>query len=408
MSKKNVFLVSLIIVGILLLVVSTLLIVNDMFWSDAFVVLGYISLISGLSNIINYFKSRNKAYLIRFVLNIVGGLILIFYTRIPVRLLFIVFSAYIVGNGLIQFISYMLIAKGKVKVGFLVFLAVLIVILFGVSLFLGKVVTTRIFNIVLGIYGILLGITHIADGIYGLIPREKKDKMKRRIKVSPPNFVTAFIPLFVLEYINNKLSPSESKNQISYDKCVEVFIHVSKKGFGAIGHVDFSIGDKVYSYGNHDQESAKFLGAIGDGVLFIANKKDYVLYCIEDDNNAIFSYEVLLNNEQYDIVNENIEELMSTSYRWKPNLKDSSEGNYAKIIFDATNAEFYKFSSGKFKNYFVLGENCVKLVDGIIGSSSGSGAFNMNGIISPGAYQLYLEGEYQKGNTNIVSRVMYK
>ena len=56
----------------------------------------------------------------------------------------------------------------------------------------------------------------------------------------------------------------------------------------------------------------------------------------------------------------------------------------------------------------MLGENCVKLVDGIIGSSSGSGAFNMNGIISPGAYQLYLEGEYQKGNTNIVSRVMYK
>lgn len=48
-----------------------------------------------------------------------------------------------------------------------------------------------------------------------------------------------------------------------------------------------------------------------------------------------------------------------------------------------TKATLYKFTKGKFKTYFVLGSNCVYLVDNIIGSAW-IDILKMNGIITQG------------------------
>ena len=72
-----------------------------------------------------------------------------------------------------------------------------------------------------------------------------------------------------------------------------------------------------------------------------------------------------------------------------------------------TGAQFYKFKSGKFKTYFVMGTNCVLLADEIIGKT-GSDVIDMNGIIAPGTYQDYLEKEYQKESGLVVNKKIYK
>ena len=69
-----------------------------------------------------------------------------------------------------------------------------------------------------------------------------------------------------------------------------VYIHATKKGFGMIGHIDFSIDHKVYSYGNYDYRSFQMMEAIGDGVMFIFDEAFYLPFCIEHEKNTIFAF----------------------------------------------------------------------------------------------------------------------
>ena len=71
-----------------------------------------------------------------------------------------------------------------------------------------------------------------------------------------------------------------------------------------------------------------------------------------------------------------------------------------------TNTRFYKFNKGRFKTYFVLGSNCVKLAETIMGKA-GMDIIDLNGIISPGTYQSYLEKEYQRVNGAIITKNIY-
>lgn len=66
----------------------------------------------------------------------------------------------------------------------------------------------------------------------------------------------------------------------------------------------------------------------------------------------------------------------------------------------------YKFVRGKYKRYFVLGNNCVKLADEIIGKS-GTDILKMYGVITPGAYYEYLNREFKKKNSMVISRKIY-
>ena len=58
---------------------------------------------------------------------------------------------------------------------------------------------------------------------------------------------------------------------------------------------------------------------------------------------------------------------------------------------------FLNLKEVRYKTYFVLGSNCVKLAEAIMGKA-GMDIIDLNGIISPGTYQNYLEKEYQRAN----------
>ena len=50
--------------------------------------------------------------------------------------------------------------------------------------------------------------------------------------------------------------------------------------------------------------------------------------------------------------------------------------------------------------------NCVKLVDEVIGRS-GTDILSLNGIITPGTYYDYLNREYEKQDSMVVTRRVY-
>ena len=71
-----------------------------------------------------------------------------------------------------------------------------------------------------------------------------------------------------------------------------------------------------------------------------------------------------------------------------------------------TRAKFYKFKQTSYKTYFLLFTNCVKLVDNVLGVT-GSDLLKLNGVITPGTYYDFLEKEYKRKNSNVISKSIY-
>ena len=100
------------------------------------------------------------------------------------------------------------------------------------------------------------------------------------ISVNLPIFLVAIIPYRMLNIINHYLSDYDDdgkviefvESKVDEKPDLEVLIHVTKDGYGTLGHVDLVIKDQVISYGNYDTSYFHLFEAIGDGILFTAPK----------------------------------------------------------------------------------------------------------------------------------------
>lgn len=399
------------ILGLILIIISTMAIIQrDEFLMRVFDVLGWILIINGLHELGVFIKRRLKGDLFNIVINVVTGVFIIVYTTIPIRLLFAIFAIYITLNGVIKFISYLNYKKDKVDRRFPVLCGATIMMLYGLALLLGRYVDANAMMIFIGGYGLFLGINYIIDGVFTAVPQQHKDSLKRRIRIPVPIFISALIPKVMMDYINERLAV-EPKEKFIDDQIysnVEIFIHVSPDGFGTIGHCDICIDDNVISYGNYDCDSIRLCESIGDGVIFVAPRESYIPFCIEVDRKTIFSYGVRLTKKQLESIKTEIKKIFENTYRWYPHsYKNKDDCNdYASKLYLRTNTKFYKFNKGRFKTYFVLGSNCVKLAETIMGKA-GMDIIDLNGIISPGTYQSYLEKEYQRVNGAIITKNIY-
>lgn len=274
----------------------------------------------------------------------------------------------------------------------------------------------------IGIYFILLALTLFADFAICLIPRQRKNRLKRRIRFNLPVFLTALIPYKTLTKINQyfESAPDAEKAQLNSKKPergeanVEVFVHVSPDGFGSMGHVDLCIEGKCISYGGYDERSMKLGGGIGPGVLFEHESKDaYIEFCKSKSSKTLFGFGLCLSSEELCRIRLKLEEIKLNAVEWLPNahLQQLLHGerldcsDYGSQLYLATGAKFYKFTSGSFKYYFVLGTNCVKLADTLLGAC-GTDAVAC-GIIAPGTYYTFLDREFTLQNGTVVSRKVY-
>ena len=401
------------LLGIIVVMVSLLAMINQtLFLIRVFDILGVILLINGLHEAYDYFcYNHKKVHFNNMLILIPLGIILIFYPSIPVGFATVVFALYMTLMGVIKLISYFNYRRDKVKRRFFVLIGALLLIGNGFTLVFKDYFDIDIVIVFIGFYGLLLGLSYIADGIYTVIPSKKKESLKRRIRIPLPMAISALIPNSMRQMINDKLAV---ENHEIYDRDnneadLEVFVHVSPLGFGKMGHCDLYFEGEVLSYGNYDYSSVRLFESVGDGVLFsVKDKHQYIQFCIKEDQKMIFGYGLKLTEKQKNEVRLKIKSLKDNAIRWYP-ISYSQPGyreDYASRLYTETKADFYKFKSGKFKTYFVLGTNCVLLADQIIGSA-GTDIIDLNGIIAPGTYQDYLEKEYQRMNGFVVSKTVY-
>ncbi|MDO5601915.1 MAG: hypothetical protein Q4G07_04015, partial [Oscillospiraceae bacterium] len=259
----------------------------------------------------------------------------------------------------------------------------------------------------------------LLDVLLSFTPRRIRDKIKGHIHICLPVILASFIPRSALASIN-KYFAKEGPVSLDVSKedaapNAEVLIHVSDRSLqGAMGHADMWIDGVYYSYGCYDEADMKWNGGIGAGTLFTHTEKDaYIKFCQSVSGKALFGFGLALTDSQMTAMKTKLAEIMACTYVWKPDAQRAEEGlipdedhqDYASKLYRATHAKFYKFTKGSLKHYFVMGTNCVKLVDTLLRASGVDTV--PTGIVAPGTYYDLLNQEFMRPGSPVVTRNVY-
>ncbi len=375
----------------------------------------YVFLIYGLSRLVNFILNkkiiRNSQTLISIILNIFFGLFFIIFKKASLYILPILFSLYLLLQSVVKFINYSILRKINLKSRFSELFLCIFFFVFSMIFLFYPFDKINMFIMIIGIYCILLGINRIYEFIIDVLTDKFKLKIKRKLRITLPAIFEAFIPKRALKsinkYINYLTSEKEETDEIP-DLCI--FVHMSKYGFNQFGHTDILFEGKIYSFGNYDKSSERLLTCIGDGVLFILDKKDkYISFCITNSKKTLVEYGVRLTEREKEKIRMQLDKIMLDTIEWKPPIvldKEAEHKDYASKLYKATKAKFYKFKTSQYKTYFVLGINCTYFADKIL-KNIFNDVFKLVGILSPGTYYEYLEENYKKKKSKIISKKIY-
>ena len=341
-------------------------------------------------------------------------------TDVPIYILALVIGVYQIFHASINLVTYVLYRKNKIRPRFRLLLDGLVLVFLGGTSLLSSTGNSVFQLFVLGAYFFLYGVSNIRDGF--LFEEEiGKNHLKRRIRISLPIVLAALIPARTLAKINKFMQENADEREDIHLGMVksgktaelEIFVHTAETSlFSAIGHVDICYQGRVISYGNYDPSSETLFGMVGDGVLYFCDRDKYIDLCKRESQKTLFGYGIDLTPEMEKAVQKKLAELKQLTIPWEPSADKimTSDGKedytYAYKIRHETDGELYKFIKSKFKSYFVLSTNCVLLADTIVGQA-GTDILSPKGFIAPGTYQAYLNREFEKPNSIVVSKHVY-
>ena len=341
-------------------------------------------------------------------------------TDVPIYILALVIGVYQIFHASINLVTYVLYRKNKIRPRFRLLLDGLVLVFLGGTSLLSSTGNSVFQLFVLGAYFFLYGVSNIRDGF--LFEEEiGKNHLKRRVRMSLPIALAALIPASTLAKINKFMQENADEREDIHLGMVksgktaelEIFVHTAETSlFSAIGHVDICYQGRVISYGNYDPSSETLFGMVGDGVLYFCDRDKYIDLCKRESQKTLFGYGIDLTPEMEKAVQKKLAELKQLTIPWEPSADKIMTGDgkedytYAYKIRHETDGELYKFIKSKFKSYFVLSTNCVLLADTIVGQA-GTDILSPKGFIAPGTYQAYLNREFEKPNSIVVSKHVY-
>ena len=285
-----------------------------------------------------------------------------------------------------------------------------VLLVFAVLLFMQPLIGALSLAVLLGIHCVVYGLFALGDGVRELLSLDVKGRrVRQRIRISPPILLTALIPQWLLRMLSD---PDEAEETARWTRRVtsdedatrdlEVFFHLSKDTAMGMGHVDIALGDVVYAYGCYDASSSRLFGLISDGVLVMAEREKYIAYCLRHEKKKLISFGITLTEAQRERVRKAAEDFLEGSQPWQPPADDPQA-----LFARETNATFHKLRKGPFQTYNALKTNCVALAD-ILCGASGLDLMNIQGIVTPGTYYVFLDRQFRRPNSIVISRTVYR
>lgn len=390
--------------SIVFIIVGILFILKDIrAFSYVFPLFGLLIILSTYFRFVNIilFKKKFNIKMYEIILNTIIGILLITVPNFFVFFSTQIFGLYAFIQSLVGFINGYIYHKDRLKGKFLVWFNAIITFIFSLLLLYSPTRNMKYFAILIGIYLIFYGAFSLFSYFYPKIP----------VKIPLPIIFTMFLPKILMKKVEKELI--KTTDNVNGD--LEILIHLAKSGSAGMGHVEFSFEDKIYSYGCYNYHSRRLFGGVGDGIFGIFDHDAYIKYCVEEKERYILSYGIKLTESEKEKLRKKIQMFSSTNtVRWYPDeaLYDNDlvpKGEFKEMsnhIYRKANGIFYRFTKGKYKTFFVLRTNCVAGTDEIL-SQLGIKLVKLEGIISPGTYYQFLDNEFQKGNTSVISKKIY-
>lgn len=362
-------------------------------------------------------KKRKKIDLLFAFLSLLFVLFLMEYRQFPEWIIRVMFATYCLLIGISCTVQVGIHYINGMKGSFFFLLLGIVYIGLGLFLLWSNMVTTDRLLQFFGLYFMILGVQYLHDSWQSVQP-EKKYRWKRSFRIMIPPIFAVFIPDRVIQGINAYLQEGKTIDLSEYksdqEPQLKVMVHVGPDGFQKIGHICFAYKDLVYSYGNYDAQSFHLMQTLGDGVFFNVELNQYIANAMRAENNSIFEYGIYLEPKEQALVERELRKLQANSYRWYCELEKTGDydhfyqyaQDYPCRLHYRTGAKFYKIKQGKFKTYWVCGDNCASFIDWILGQL-GSDVLSIRGIITPGSYFEFLETEYMKKSSPVVYRKVH-
>ena len=257
-----------------------------------------------------------------------------------------------------------------------------------------------IFFLIWGIRSLILTITR--RNPYGFLAAHTHWSLSVPLLAGALMPISAYISIHSLQHSSTADLPIPSD-----DDSLHVYIYLHGTGFERFGHIDIAYKGMIYSYGCHDPRHRTLMGTLGDGVLIRADEKSFIRHAINNDDSTIISYGIALSDFQKTVLQERIHTMMARTVSWHCAYEtDHSAADYVSRVYKSTGCELYKFTSGKFRTYFVASTNCVLLADELIRSKQ-LHLVTPGGFITPGAYLAFLNDAWQRKEGNVKERKIY-
>ena len=225
--NKNIKLTNLLLIGLFIISLGIIIIVvNVSFYELIIFIFSVFIIINALYNIINYFLKHKKLNLINSIINIILGYLMLIIPKIPLSVLPIIFAIYIIFNGIVKMVNAYQMYKNKVKGKWSEGGSALVYIVFGIILLFSPLIHIRIVLNIIGIYLVLYGLSFIGDFISTIIPTKTKKNLKRKVRITLPVFIAAFVPHKVLKELNEFLQDSKEYTYLKTDKEVKSDIEI--------------------------------------------------------------------------------------------------------------------------------------------------------------------------------------
>lgn len=290
--------------------------------------------------------------------------------------------------------------------------------LFAVFFFASHLGGLELSYIVVGVYLIIMAITTLGDAYASATKADEKELGRSRHRITPSPILTLLLPASMLSSINKYIARADDPEvDLSIKKGetepnAEIFVHVATTHEN-FGHVDICVQDRVVAFGGYNNDTMYLGGILGRGTFFELNDREAYIELVRKKQTSVFGFGIVLKDSEVQRIWKKIDDIESHGYAWKPRAQAAAEKgedpleyhDYASRLYNYCGARFWQFKHGPYKSYFVLGTNCAKTADDLL--SAGGFDSVAGGVITPGTYLDYMNTEFQRPGSRVVSRNVY-
>jgi uncharacterized membrane protein HdeD (DUF308 family) len=357
-----------------------------------------------------FFRGQGSGHFVGAAVSAAFAVFILFHQQFPACLLHFLFGCYCLFSGLLSAVQFLINRKNHADGGLFFFFHTAAAFSIGVFALTHPNTADEVLQIY-GLYFILLGIRYLHDARQSKI-FESAYHWHRKLRIAMPALAAAWLPSwFIHHFIRTRSDADRRKSDEQPD--LKIMVHVGEKGIQKIGHITFCLDNIVYSFGNYDRSASKLGSILGDGIFFTAPYRAYMKNIIVGEKNTIVEFGIRITAAQKKAIQTEIEKLKTAAVRWHCPLETDASGreqklkeDYACRVYARTGAQFYKFTQGIFKKYWAFGGNCALFVDQALKKLQAS-ILDFRLIMSPGIYFDWLESEFAKKNSPVISRTVY-